>query len=179
MRSSRKRSGSFLADKVEKNKMADADIAAELQGLQAGEEGRGSNASQTVDCCLEKLLEQSFAMGTNKAGADVRKERGEEKEQSKASQQLVLPTLGGYNDPSSFADLILLGFGVHMVKAEEHQASVKQMIEKELCPIHRVENDFRWRRMRACELDEWDLVERAFLARRRKEKQPVNGPKNV
>ena len=28
MRSSRKRSGSFLAEKVEKNKMADADIAA-------------------------------------------------------------------------------------------------------------------------------------------------------
>ena len=39
----------FLSDKVEKNRMADADMAAELQGLQAGEERRSSNASQTGD----------------------------------------------------------------------------------------------------------------------------------
>ena len=39
----------FLSDKVEKNKMADAEMAGELQGLQAGEERRGSNASQTGD----------------------------------------------------------------------------------------------------------------------------------
>ena len=37
-----------------------------------------------------------------------RKENGEEQEQGKASQQLVLPTLGGYNDPSSFAELDLV-----------------------------------------------------------------------
>ena len=52
--SSRKRSASFfLSDKVEKNRMTDADMAAELQGLQAAEERRSSNASQTGDCCLE------------------------------------------------------------------------------------------------------------------------------
>ena len=30
-------------------------MAAELQRLQAGEEGSGSNASQTGDCCMEAL----------------------------------------------------------------------------------------------------------------------------
>ena len=35
-----------LSDKVDKNKMADAEMAAEPQSLQAGEKRRGSNASQ-------------------------------------------------------------------------------------------------------------------------------------
>ena len=38
-----------LSNKVDKNKMADAEMAAELQSLQAGEERRGSNASQKGD----------------------------------------------------------------------------------------------------------------------------------
>ena len=46
----------FLSGKVEKNKMADADVGAELQGLQAGEERRGSNASQTGDSCFGGLM---------------------------------------------------------------------------------------------------------------------------
>ena len=37
----------FLSDTVDKNKMADAEMVAELQGLQAGEERRGSSAPQT------------------------------------------------------------------------------------------------------------------------------------
>ena len=45
----------FLSNKVDKNKMADAEMAAELQSLQAGEERRGSNASQTCDCSMEAL----------------------------------------------------------------------------------------------------------------------------
>ena len=36
---------SLLSNGVEKNKMADAEMAAELQSLQAGEERRGCNAS--------------------------------------------------------------------------------------------------------------------------------------
>ena len=46
-----------LADKVDQNRMADAEMEAGLQGLQVGE-GRGSNASQAVDCCLETMVEQ-------------------------------------------------------------------------------------------------------------------------
>ena len=38
----------ILSNKVDKNKMADADMGAELQSLQAGEERRGSNASAAV-----------------------------------------------------------------------------------------------------------------------------------
>ena len=39
-----------LSDKVDHDKVADAEMAAELQGVQAGGERRGSDASQTVDC---------------------------------------------------------------------------------------------------------------------------------
>ena len=39
----------------------------ELQGLQAGEERSGSNASQVVECCLETMVEQIFAVGTDQA----------------------------------------------------------------------------------------------------------------
>ena len=53
-----------LSDKVDKNTMADAETETELQGLQAGEERRGSNASQAVECCLETMVEQIFALGT-------------------------------------------------------------------------------------------------------------------
>ena len=45
--------------------MADAEMEAELQGLQAGEESRGSNASQTGDGCLEALWQQFVALGAN------------------------------------------------------------------------------------------------------------------
>ena len=44
-----------LSDKVDKNKMAVAEMAAELQGLQAGGERRGSDASQTGNCCMEGI----------------------------------------------------------------------------------------------------------------------------
>ena len=56
-----------LSDKVERNKMVDAEKAAELQMLQAGEEGRGSKASQAVDCCMETMVEQFFGMGADQA----------------------------------------------------------------------------------------------------------------
>ena len=52
----------FLSDKVDKNRMADAEMAAELQGLQTGEERRGSNASQMGDSCLEASWQQIAAV---------------------------------------------------------------------------------------------------------------------
>ena len=54
-------------DKVDKNKMVDAEVAAELQGSQAGEERKGSNASQAVDCCMETMVEQLFAVSADQA----------------------------------------------------------------------------------------------------------------
>ena len=57
----------LLSDKVEQNKRADAEKAAELQGPQAGEARRGSSASHAVDCCLETMVEQIFAMETDQA----------------------------------------------------------------------------------------------------------------
>ena len=54
----------LLSDNVHKNTMADAEMEAKLQGLQAGEERRGSNASQAVECCLETMVEQIVDLGT-------------------------------------------------------------------------------------------------------------------
>ena len=63
----------LLSDKVDKNRMADAEMEAELQGLQAGEERKGSNASQTWDSCLEALWQQiavvCAALGPNQVDA--------------------------------------------------------------------------------------------------------------
>ena len=113
----------FCPHKVEKNQMADADMAAELQGLQAAEERRSSNASHTGDSCLEALWQQiaaaCAAVGPNQIdalasavvqrfkeigavqkqgpGRDERIRNGEEEqEQGRASQQVALPTPGGF-----------------------------------------------------------------------------------
>ena len=59
----------LLSDKVDKNTTA-AEMEAELQGLQAGEK-RGSNAPQAVECCLETMMEQIFAMGTDQARSEL------------------------------------------------------------------------------------------------------------
>ena len=48
----------LLSDKVDKYRMVDAELEAELQQLQAGEERRGSNASQTGNCCMEEAWQQ-------------------------------------------------------------------------------------------------------------------------
>ena len=55
----------FLSNKIDKNKMLDAEMAAELQSLQTGEERRGSNSSQAGDGCLEALSQQFIALGAN------------------------------------------------------------------------------------------------------------------
>ena len=100
-----------LSNKVDKNEMSDAEMAAELQSLQAGEERRGSNASQTCDCCSEEMLQRVIALGTNgvvvlfqrarrEMGAaqgqmpgrgEGRRSSEDEQEQSRISQPLVLP----------------------------------------------------------------------------------------
>ena len=96
-------------------------MAAELQGLQAGEETRGSNAWQADYCCLETMLEQMFALGADQArskfevmcqmffgrietpfaqmpGKEERRRSSEnEHEQDRTSQQLVSPAPGGFN----------------------------------------------------------------------------------
>ena len=125
---SKKRSVSFFSfEKIDKNKMADAEISAERQSLQAGEERRGSNASQTGDGCLETLWQQLIALGAHGIEAFVqrlqkatgaaqgqmpRREEGrrnseDEQEQGRISQQLVLPTPGGINQGAPASSLEL------------------------------------------------------------------------
>ena len=55
------------------NNMVDAEMAAELSGLQAGGERRGSDASQTGDCCMEELWQQFIALGQNRIEAFVQR----------------------------------------------------------------------------------------------------------
>ena len=125
----------LLSNKIHKNKMQDAEVVAELQRLQAGEERRGGNASQTGDCRLEALWQQVAAVcavGPNQddalanavlqrckesgaiqeqmPGRDERRRNGEdEQEQGRINQQLVLPTPGGSNQgaPASSLELDL------------------------------------------------------------------------
>ena len=49
--------------------MADAEKAAELQGLLAGGERRGSGESKTGDCCMEELCQQFITLGANRIEA--------------------------------------------------------------------------------------------------------------
>ena len=110
--------------KIDKNTIADAETAAELQGQQAGEETRGSNASRTGDCCLEASWQQitavCAAVGPKQVdavfqrfresgptqgqmpGRDERRRNSEdEQEQGRTNQQLVLPAQGGINEGKS------------------------------------------------------------------------------
>ena len=115
--------------KVIKTGWQDADMVAELQSLQAGEERRGSNASQTGDGCLEALWQQLIAWRANgilafaqklqremgaAQGQMPRREEGrrtgeDEQEQGRISQQLVLSAPGGINEgaPASSLELDL------------------------------------------------------------------------
>ena len=122
-----------LSDKGDKNKMVDAEMAAGLQGLQAGEERRGSNASQAVDFRTETMVEEFFAMGADQARSKFdavcqvffkkveaetpsaqmpgkeggRRNSEDEQEQDKASQQLALSASGGCNEGTPAGSLEL------------------------------------------------------------------------
>ena len=124
----------------------------------AGEERRGSNASQAVDCCMETMVEQIFAMGADQARSMFdavcqiffkkfeastplakmpgkgggRRNSEDEHEQGKASQQLALSASGEFSEGIS-ASCMELVFGVHMVNAEGQGIQVQQRIEKDLC----------------------------------------------
>ena len=164
-----------LSDKVDKNKMVDAEMAAELQGLQAGEERRGSNASQPGDGCLEALWQQLIAFERMELrplykGSNVEWERHKgrcqeekKKEAVKTNKSKTRPVSNGRCRVQAGVlkalqrviwSLIFLGFGVHLAKAEEQGSQVKQRIEKDLGQMPRGV-EVRWKRMHSCENWEW------------------------
>ena len=116
----------FLSDEVAKHKVA-AEMAAELQGLQAGGERRCSNVSQTGDCCLEEMLQEVIALGTNgvdtlfqrvrramgalreqmTGGEKGRQDSENEHEQGRTSQQLALSASGGFSEGTSASNMEL------------------------------------------------------------------------
>ena len=177
------------------NRMADAEMEAELQGLQAGEERRGSNASQAVDCCLETMVEQVIAMRTDQGRSTFdawckifvgkfetsispaqmqgreggRRDSENEQDQGRANQQLMLPTPSGVNRDAPASSLELDRLCV--VKAEVQEEQVSKEIEREDHPDH--QNELLWRKTKMTMWEDW------CLKQKRKGKQPGKGPKNL
>ena len=137
----------FLSNKVDKNEMQEAEMVAELQSLHTGEERRGSNASQTGDCCLEALWQQFIALGANQfafvqrlqreMGAaqgqmpgieEGRRNSEDQQEQGRTSQQSVLPTPGGISEDAPASSLEL---GKHKLKDEGFRRSGKKRSGKQ------------------------------------------------
>ena len=134
----------FLSNKFDKNKMQDAEMAAELQSLQAGEERRGSNASQTGDGCLWKHLIALGANGIetfvqrlqrgNGSGTSRCQEKKEKKQRRRARARQGQSAIGVVSVRRGAMkalqrvvwSLIFLGFGLHLVKAEEKGSQVQQ-----------------------------------------------------
>ena len=157
----------LLSDKVDKNRTADAEMEAELQGLQAGER-RGSNASQALDCCLETMVGQIFALGADQTRSKfevmcqmffrrietrLRRCQEEMKEEgtvkmNKSKAEQISSWCSQRQAGSMRAlkrkvwSLIFLVFGVHLVNAEEQENQVHRVIAREDNQILQI--DVQW-----------------------------------
>ena len=181
-----------LSNKVDKNKMADAEMAAELQSLQAGEERRGSSASQTGDCCLEEMFQRVVALGTNGVevlfqrtqreigaapgqmpGREGRRISEDEQKQSRFSKQLVHPAPGGINEgtPASSVELDLpRAQGAWRCGGAGKSGTLG--IAREV--YQTLQADVQWKRMHSRKTCEWKWDEKDFC-RKRKEKRNSQG----
>ena len=191
----------FLSDKVENNKMAQADMAAELQGLQAGEERRGSNASQTGDSCLEALWQQiaavCAAVGPNHIdalanavvqrfkesgavqkqvpGRDERRRHSEEEQEQGRASQVALPRQAG-----SFKvhrrvvwSLMFLLFGVYLAKAEVQEDQAHKGIARE---AHQdLQDGTSWMKERMTIWEDWCLKQKRDKSSQGKDPKTFEG----
>ena len=157
-----------LSDKVEKNKMLDAGMAAELQGcMQKKKEAAmlrkqvmaawrpcGSNLSPWERMELRPLYKGSKGMWERHKGRcqeEKKKEEAVKKYKSKTRPVSNWRCRGQAGVMKALQrvvwSLIFLVFGVDMVKAEEQGNQAQISGEKNLYPIPRV--DVRWKRMRS------------------------------
>ena len=182
----------LLSDKVDKNRTADAEMEAELQGLQAGER-RGSNASQALDCCLETMVEQIFALGADQTRSkfevmcqmffrriETRLRRCQEEmkegtvKMNKSKAEQISSWCSQRQAGSMKAlqrvvwSLIFLVFGVHIVNAEEQENQVHRGIAREVYPTLQV--DVQWKRMHSRETCECKWDEEDFRKKRKEKK---------
>ena len=102
----------LLSDKVDKNIMADAEMEAELQGLQAGEERRLAIHRKRLIAVWRRKWSRfprwkrirkglSFMLCvkySSENSTPPHLPRKDEQEQGRASQQVALPTPGGINE---------------------------------------------------------------------------------
>ena len=81
-------------------------------------------------------------------GKEEGKENEEEQEQREAGQQMGSPGPGGgaMKACQRVICLILLGFGVQVVKAEDQEFAMHLTIERDLYPDLHVESGDRWKR---------------------------------
>ena len=179
--------------------MADAEMKAELQGLQAGEDRKGSNASQAVDCCLETMVEQVFAVGTDQARSkfdafcliffrrfetftslaqmpgreEGRRDSENEQEQGRSSQQLVLPTPGGTNQDAPASSLEL---DLHRVRGVPGESESAGRSSKQGDPKR---GPSRSPGRPSTDEEEDDSVGGVVLETKKNERQPGKGPKDL
>ena len=158
----------FLPNKVDKNKMADAEMAAELQRLQAEEERRTAMLRKQVIAAWrpsgnrlspwKRTESRPRSKGIEKWELPRGRCQEEKKEEgtAKMNKITVKPVsrwcfqrkAGSMKALQRVVwSLIFLVFGVRMVNAEEQGAQVQQRTEKDLGQIPRGV-DFRWKRMR-------------------------------
>ena len=186
----------FPTSKVDKNKMQDAEMAAEIQSLQAGEERRDSNASHTGDCCLEALWQQLFALEANgietcvqrlqrEMGAargqmpgreEGRRSSEDNQEQDKTSKQLALSASSECNEgtPANSLELDLPRVRGALVKAEEQGSQVQQrMSGKYFYQLPQVDVPWMRKKMLHSETCEGEKVEGTF-GKKEKEKEKRN-----
>ena len=145
----------LMGGRSRENKMADADVAAELQGLQAGEEGAAMPRRQEIAAwrpCGSKLLPcvlqwdqtrlMPWSMLSSKGSRKVEQFRSRCQEEmreeemvkrNKNTQQVALPTPGGFiqGAPASSLELDLLLVRVYLAKAEVQEDQEHQGIARE------------------------------------------------
>ena len=187
----------FLSNKVDKIKMADAEMAAELQSLQAEEERRGSNASQTGGCCIGGFVATIYRLGSELSRGCVPKVQRYGKwprsrcQQEKKEEGIVKTNKSKTKPVSSWRcqrqagatkalqrvvwSLIFLGFGVHLVNAQEQGSQVQQrMSQKDLYQVPQVE--VPWMRKKTWQ---WETCERGeveeTLGKKNREKRNSQG----
>ena len=164
---------------------------------------RQEKNSQAVDCCVEMMVEQFFAMGADHARSKfdstcqlffqkfeafsrLRRCQGEEEEEGivRTNKSKAKPVSSWRCQCQAGAmkalqrvvwSLIFLVFGVHLVNAEEQGNQAQIMSEKDPYPTPQV--DFRWR-INLCEIYqnyEWKWDVRVLCVEQKKQRGNSQG----
>ena len=182
----------FLSNKIDKNKMQKAEMVAELQRLQAGEERRGSNASQTGDCCKLAALcvlqwvqtrLMPWPMLCSKGSKKVEQLRSRCQEEMKEEGIVKMnkskaEPVSNWRCPRQAGSikmhqrvvwsLIFLVYGVCLVKAEVQEEQASKGIERGDHPDH--QDELLWMKKTMTMWEDWCLKQKRKKNRERPER---------